>query len=88
MTLTAATGPLLSDILDPARLHAMLAQGFVRTQAHPSRPLAIYNYTEACQFAGVWNEITLACRGLVVDSGTGRSRSSSTMASPAPPTST
>ena len=71
MTLTAATGPLLSDILDPALLDAMLAQGFVRTQAHPTRPLAIYNYTEACQFAGVWNEVTLACRGLVVDTGTG-----------------
>jgi RNA ligase len=71
MTLTAATGPMLRDILDPALLEAMLAQGFVRTQTHPTRSLAIYNYTEACQWAGVWNEATLACRGLVVDSGSG-----------------
>jgi RNA ligase len=27
----------------------------------------IYNYTEACQFAGAWTPVTLACRGLIVD---------------------
>jgi len=49
----------------------MVGQGFVRMQQHPSLPLAIYNYTETCQFAGAWNPVTLACRGLIVDTVAG-----------------
>jgi RNA ligase len=64
MTVTATP---LHDVLDHALLDAMVAQGFVRVQRHPSRPLSIYNYTEACQYGSVWNPVTLACRGLIVD---------------------
>lgn len=63
MTITAVRLP---DILDQALLDAMVAQGFVRIQRHPSLPLTIYNYTEAAQFTGAWNPVTLACRGLIV----------------------
>jgi RNA ligase len=66
----AVIPPRLYDILDLDLLTDMLDQGYVRTQTHPDRPLAIYNYTEACQYAGVWNTATLACRGLIVDTGT------------------
>ncbi|MGI5147757.1 RNA ligase [Plantactinospora sp. CA-294935] len=61
----------LAEILDPAALAAALADGQVRVQRHPERPLAIYNYTEACTYAENWTPVTLACRGLIVDDSTG-----------------
>ncbi|BCJ54475.1 hypothetical protein Asp14428_59500 [Actinoplanes sp. NBRC 14428] len=63
---------LLHDVLDPVELTAALENGHVRTQRHPSRPYVIYNYTEACQYAGAWTPVTLACRGLIADESTGR----------------
>ncbi|WP_328461876.1 2'-5' RNA ligase [Actinoplanes sp. NBC_00393] len=62
---------LLHDVLDPVELTSALENGHVRSQRHPSLPLVIYNYTEACQYSGAWTPVTLACRGLVV-SDTGR----------------
>ncbi|GIG89374.1 RNA ligase [Plantactinospora endophytica] len=61
----------LADILDPAALAVAIAEGHVRVQRHPHRPLSIYNYTEACTYGGNWTPVTLACRGLVVDDSTG-----------------
>ena len=58
---------LLNDVFDPAELASAVQTGHVRLQRHPSRPLTIYNYTEAGQYAGAWTPVTLACRGLVVD---------------------
>src|SRR5882724_2517647 len=57
---------LLADVLDPVELATAVENGHVRLQRHPSRPFVIYNYTEACQFAGAWTPVTLACRGLIV----------------------
>lgn len=62
---------LLADVLDPAELASAVENGHVRVQRHPSRPYEIYNYTEACQYAGAWTPVTLACRGLIVDASTG-----------------
>ena len=62
---------LLADVLDPVELAAAVENGHVRLQRHPSRPFVIYNYTEACQFAGAWTPVTLACRGLIADTETG-----------------
>jgi RNA ligase len=61
---------LLADVLDPAELASAVETGHVRVQRHPSRPYEIYNYTEACQYAGAWTPVTLACRGLIVSDGT------------------
>lgn len=44
-----------------------LALGNIMFQVHPTFPLRIFNYTRTCQFERAWNEITLICRGLVVD---------------------
>ncbi|NMO56036.1 hypothetical protein HH310_33255 [Actinoplanes sp. TBRC 11911] len=60
---------LLADILDPVELTTAVENGHVRIQHHPSLPFLIYNYTEACQYAGAWTPVTLACRGLIVDAG-------------------
>ncbi|HEX8346300.1 MAG TPA: RNA ligase [Actinoplanes sp.] len=62
---------LLTEVLDPTVLAAAIDAGHVRVQRHPGRPYVIYNYTEACQYAGAWNPVTLACRGLIVDEPTG-----------------
>jgi len=67
---TTAPTILLGDLLDAAELVAMLDQGYVRRQLHPSMPLAIYNYTEKAAYDRVWNDITRQCRGLIVDTAT------------------
>ncbi len=45
----------------------MINLGFVIKNKHPTEELYIYNYTQKTQFERVWNEITLACRGLILD---------------------
>ena len=62
---------LLADVLDPAELATAVETGLVRKQSHPDLPYVIYNYTEACQYAGAWTPVTLACRGLIVDASSG-----------------
>ena len=48
-------------------LPEMLREGYVCVQRHPTTPLYIYNYTPKAQYERVWNEVTLQCRGLVLD---------------------
>lgn len=57
----------LDEVCDPALLASMLAERLVKVQRHPSLNLFIYNYTQLCAFQGQWNEVTRACRGLIVD---------------------
>lgn len=46
--------------------------GDVRSQVHPEFPrLEIFNYAEEVQYRNKWNKITLACRGLILDTVTG-----------------
>ena len=44
-----------------------ISKGLVIKQNHPTLPLAIYNYSRECQYNGMWDDITLNCRGLVLD---------------------
>src|ERR1700735_1376579 len=48
-------------------LQQMLDERMVIVQKHPGADLFIYNYTNKAQYEGVWNEITLQCRGLILD---------------------
>lgn len=48
-------------------LQKYIDEGWVISQRHPSLPLTIYNYSQACQFDKKWDEVTLQCRGLVLD---------------------
>lgn len=63
----------LHQILDVQLFqHHVGTTGNVRMQAHPKFPeLAIYNYTEQCAYHGNWDEVTLTCRGLIVNRETG-----------------
>lgn len=58
----------LADIFDPAELAHCIAERLVVARKHPTRALTILNYTERCQYErGLWNPVTLACRGLIHD---------------------
>jgi RNA ligase len=41
--------------------------GLLYKQTHPTLPLTIWNYTEKVQYEMLWDEVTIACRGLVTD---------------------
>lgn len=48
-------------------LNKYLEEGLLYNQSHPSLPLTIWNYTEKVQYEGLWDDVTLQCRGLVTD---------------------
>lgn len=48
-------------------LQEMIREGYIQVQKHPEQDLFIYNYTSKAQYDRVWNEITLVCRGLILD---------------------
>ena len=48
-------------------LKEMIDNGYVNVQKHPTHELFIYNYSPKAQYERVWNEVTLACRGLIMD---------------------
>lgn len=48
-------------------LNGYIVKGLVVRQDHPTLPLSIYNYSRTCQYDSMWDEITLACRGLILD---------------------
>jgi RNA ligase len=52
--------------LHPA-LQQHIADGFVSVHKHPSASLYLLNYTPKTQYGRVWDEHTLACRGLILD---------------------
>lgn len=57
----------IDSLFDRGLLERMISDGYVRVQTHPTLPLSIYNYTEKAAYEGVWNDVTLTCRGLIVD---------------------
>lgn len=58
----------LSDLFELGELEAAIREGLVVARRHPSAPLTILNYTARCQYEkGLWNPVTLACRGLIHD---------------------
>jgi nitrate reductase gamma subunit len=53
----------LSDILNVDLLLSHVADGNVRSQAHPEfKRLRIFNYTEKCTWDKAWDSVTLQCR--------------------------
>lgn len=48
-------------------LDQLIDQKYIKVQQHPDADLFIYNYTAKAQYERVWNEITLNCRGLIMD---------------------
>lgn len=48
-------------------LDKMMEEGYVNKQKHPVEDIFIYNYSQKTQFERVWNDVTLQCRGLILD---------------------
>ncbi|MFN0034319.1 MAG: T4 RnlA family RNA ligase [Saprospiraceae bacterium] len=48
-------------------LHQLVADHYIHAQKHPTADLWIYNYAAKTQYEQLWNEVTLACRGLILD---------------------
>jgi len=57
----------MSSIPFKSKLDEYAKLGLVRSQTHPELPLTIYVYTEFTTHERLWNSVTRACRGLVVD---------------------
>lgn len=54
-------------IFDRNLFEEMIRKGYVISQKHPEADLHVYNYSKKTQFEDLWNEVTLACRGLILD---------------------
>lgn len=48
-------------------LHKYYEEGWLIKQTHPTLPLTIWNYSQATQYEGKWDDVTIQCRGLVTD---------------------
>ncbi len=48
-------------------LQQLIEQKYIAVQKHKEAALYIYNYTPQAQYERVWNELTLQCRGLILD---------------------
>ena len=57
--------------MDTTQLQPLIDAGYITVRSHPAADLFIYNYTPKAQYERVWNDCTLACRGLILD-GAGR----------------
>ena len=53
--------------MNTKQLNQLIADNYIIVNKHPSADLYIYNYTAKAQYDRVWNEWTLACRGLIMD---------------------
>lgn len=62
----------LTDLVNLHDLNEMVEQRYVDVQTHPTLPLSIYNYSKNCMYDRMWNDVTLQCRGIIVENITGR----------------
>lgn len=48
-------------------LKQLIADDYINVQKHPTADLYIYNYSPKAQYDRLWNDWTLACRGLIMN---------------------
>jgi len=48
-------------------INSLIKDKYISRRKHPSEDLWIYNYTPSAAYDRKWNDITLMCRGLVLD---------------------
>lgn len=61
----------LTELMSREDLREAIASGDVVEKKHPYYRLSIYTYTKQCQYKNNWTNVTLNCRGLIVDETTG-----------------
>jgi len=52
---------------DLISLEKYIQDGLISKQKHPLWDLWVYNYTQECVFKKKWDDITIQCRGLILD---------------------
>lgn len=57
----------LDDYLDTDLLKEMIDKKYVDVSTDTKAHLMLFNYSPSCQFERVWNDVTMKCRGLIVD---------------------
>lgn len=56
----------LGEYLDIKELHELILTRFISMRRHPSLPMAILNYTNACMFNDLRTDTIQKCRGLII----------------------
>lgn len=57
----------ISELFDEGLLRSHVAAGLVSAKRNPDDDLTIYNYTPKTAYDNAWDDVTRACRGLIVD---------------------
>lgn len=58
-------------LIEPDELAAYEADGYLKSQRHPTAPYTIWNYTQQTQYESNWDRVTRNARGLIIaDDGT------------------
>lgn len=60
----------LGDIFSLVDLNDEIANGYVTARSNDAGTLAILNYTPKAQYDNRWNDVTMACRGLIYNTRT------------------
>ena len=58
---------MANSLFDISVLNLMVEGKYVNVQKHPTAELYIYNYGPKVQYERVWNDVTVQCRGLILD---------------------
>lgn len=53
--------------MNKALLEKMIEEKYINVQKHPDTNLWLLNYSKSCQLDKIWNEVTIKCRGLIID---------------------
>ena len=51
-------------------LEEMVEKKYVWAHPHPTLPITLYDYSKSCTFEKIWNEVTMLCRGLILENET------------------
>ena len=62
----------LEDIFDMEKFNDHIENGLINKSEHPDYPLDIYKYSSELMYSQAWDEITLQCRGLIVERTTNK----------------
>lgn len=57
----------LFDLIDKSLFDWCVENRYINISKHPEFPLYIYDYSVSCSLDGVWNPVTMLCRGLICD---------------------
>lgn len=54
-------------IFDKKQLDYHIEQRHINVNQHPTEEIYILNYSPICQYDAIWTEVSMQCRGLILD---------------------